>query len=92
VPDGSQPHRRGAGGSRPATVRAAATVDALAETVTARLTADKESGLLPPDFDPRIVVPIIIKYLQGLFRMALVSYNRPNLEQQIELFLTGLRL
>jgi TetR/AcrR family transcriptional regulator, transcriptional repressor for nem operon len=64
----------------------------LAEGMIARLTADKESGLLPPDFDPQIVVPIIITYLQGLFRMALVSYNRPNLEQQIELFLTGLRL
>ena len=64
----------------------------LAEGMIARLTADKESGLLPPDFDPRIVVPIIITYLQGLFRMALVSYDRPNLEQQINLFLTGLRL
>ena len=64
----------------------------LAEGMIARLTADKESGLLPPDFDPRIVVPIIITYLQGLFRMALVSYDRPRFEQQINLFLTGLRL
>ena len=64
----------------------------LAEGMIARLTADKESGLLPPDFDPRIVVPIIITYLQGLFRMALVSYDRPKFEQQINLFLTGLRL
>ena len=37
----------------------------LAEGMIARLAADKESGLLPPDFDPRIVVPIIITYLQG---------------------------
>jgi TetR/AcrR family transcriptional repressor of nem operon len=64
----------------------------LAEGMIARLTADKESGLLPPDFDPRTVVPIIITYLHGLFRMALVSYDRPNFEQQIDLFLTGLRL
>jgi TetR/AcrR family transcriptional repressor of nem operon len=64
----------------------------LAEGMIARLTADKESGLLPPDFDPRIVVPIIITYLQGLFRMALVSYDRPKFERQINLFLTGLRL
>jgi len=64
----------------------------LAEGMIARLTVDKESGLLPPDFDPRIVVPIIITYLQGLFRMALVSYDRPKFEQQINLFLTGLRL
>jgi TetR/AcrR family transcriptional repressor of nem operon len=64
----------------------------LAEGMIARLTADKEAGLLPPDFDPRIVVPIIITYLQGLFRMTLVSYERPKFEQQINLFLTGLRL
>jgi TetR/AcrR family transcriptional repressor of nem operon len=64
----------------------------LTEGMTARLTADKEAGLLPADFDPHIVVPIIITYLQGLFRMALVSYDRPQFEQQINLFLTGLRL
>jgi TetR/AcrR family transcriptional repressor of nem operon len=64
----------------------------LTEGMTARLTADKEAGLLPADFDPHIVVPIIITYLQGLFRMALVSYDRPKFEQQINLFLTGLRL
>jgi TetR/AcrR family transcriptional repressor of nem operon len=64
----------------------------LAEGMIARLTADKESGLLPPDFEPQIVVPIIVTYLQGIFRMALVSYDRPTFEQQINVFLTGLGL
>jgi TetR/AcrR family transcriptional repressor of nem operon len=64
----------------------------LAEGMTARLTTDQEGGLLPPDFDPRIVVPIIITYLQGIFRMALVSYDRPQFERQIDVFLTGLGL
>jgi TetR/AcrR family transcriptional regulator, transcriptional repressor for nem operon len=64
----------------------------LAEGMTARLTTDQEGGLLPLDFDPRIVVPIIITYLQGMFRMALVSYDRPQFERQIDVFLTGLGL
>lgn len=64
----------------------------LAEGMISRLTADKESGLLPPDFDPQIVVPIIITYLQGVFRMALVSYDRTNFDRQIDVFLTGLGL
>jgi TetR/AcrR family transcriptional repressor of nem operon len=64
----------------------------LAQGMIARLTTDKEGGLLPPDFDPRIVVPIIITYLQGMFRMALVSYDRPQFERQIDLLLTGLGL
>jgi TetR/AcrR family transcriptional repressor of nem operon len=64
----------------------------LAQGMIARLTTDQEGGLLPPDFDPRIVVPIIITYLQGIFRMALVSYDRPQFERQIDVFLTGLGL
>jgi TetR/AcrR family transcriptional repressor of nem operon len=64
----------------------------LAQGMIARLTTDQEGGLLPPDFDPRIVVPIIITYLQGTFRMALVSYDRPQFERQIDVFLTGLGL
>jgi len=48
--------------------------------------------LLPTDFEPRIAVPIVITYLQGLWRMALVSYDRAEYERQIDTFLTGLRL
>ena len=64
----------------------------LTEGMTARLAADKEAGLLPEEFDPQIVAPIIITYLQGIFRMALVSYDRAKFDRQIETFLVGLGL
>jgi TetR/AcrR family transcriptional repressor of nem operon len=37
-------------------------------------------------------VPVIVTYLQGLWRMALVSYDRTQFERQIDLFLTSLGL
>jgi TetR/AcrR family transcriptional repressor of nem operon len=64
----------------------------LADRMTERLSADKQAGLLKAGFDPRLVVPVIITYLQGLWRMALVSYDRVRFERQIELFLAGLGL
>jgi TetR/AcrR family transcriptional repressor of nem operon len=67
-------------------------MSALMEGMTARLAADKEAGLLPEECDPQIVVPIIITYLQGMYRMALVSYDRTQFDRQIEVFLTGLGL
>ncbi|WP_422928719.1 TetR/AcrR family transcriptional regulator [Singulisphaera sp. PoT] len=60
--------------------------------IVGRMAADREAGLLPPSFDPEIVGPIIITYLQGLWRMALISYDRPQYERQIDAFLTGLGL
>jgi TetR/AcrR family transcriptional repressor of nem operon len=63
-----------------------------AEIVAARIMADKEAGLLPATLNASLVVPIVATYLQGLWRMALVSYDRPQFEQQIEAFLTGLGL
>jgi TetR/AcrR family transcriptional repressor of nem operon len=64
----------------------------LAERMVERLAADKEAGLLSVEFDPQLVVPIIVTYLQGLWRMALVSYDRPQFERQINVFLSGLEL
>lgn len=64
----------------------------LAERMVALLNADKKAGLLPTEFDPELVVPVIITYLQGLWRMALVSYDRTRFERQIDMFLTGLGL
>src|ERR1700739_4767113 len=55
----------------------------LAERMVTRLNADKQAGLLPAEFDPELVVPVVITYLQGLWRMALVSYERPRFERQI---------
>ena len=60
------------------------------ERLAARLTAGKDAGNLPPGFEPDVAAPIIATYLHGLFRTALVSYNRPQLERQIDVFLTGL--
>ena len=67
-------------------------ISKMSEAMIARLKADQQAGLLPPDFDPATVVPIIITYIQGQWRMALMSYNRPQFEKQIDVFLTGLGL
>jgi TetR/AcrR family transcriptional repressor of nem operon len=64
----------------------------LTERMTARLTADKSAGLQSTEFDPQLVVPVIVTYLQGLWRMALISYDRAGYERQIDLFLRGLGL
>jgi TetR/AcrR family transcriptional regulator, transcriptional repressor for nem operon len=64
----------------------------MGEVMAARFAGDKDAGLLPAEFDAQLVVPVIVTYLQGLWRMALVSYDRPRFERQIDLFLTGLGL
>lgn len=63
-----------------------------AELMTSRLRSDKEAGLLPAEFEPKTVVQVILTYLQGLWRMALVSYDRKRFEKQNGVFLTGLGL
>ena len=63
-----------------------------AERMTARFRADKEAGLLPAEFEPEIVVQVIVTYLQGVWRMAMVSYDRTRFERQIDVFLKGLGL
>lgn len=57
-----------------------------------RLKSAKGAGELPPEFEPEVVAQIIGTYLQGLFRTALLSYDRPQLEGQVDLFLTSLGL
>ena len=58
--------------------------------LVACLTLGKETGELPPEFEPNIAAPIIATYLHGLFRSALAFYDRPQLERQVDVFLTGL--
>ena len=58
----------------------------------ARMSADKRDGLLAKGFEPQLVVPVVLTYMQGLWRMALVSYERTRFERQIDVFLTGLGL
>jgi len=67
-------------------------ISKMSEAMIARLKADQQARLLPPDLDAATVVPIIITYIQGQWRMALISYNRPQFEKQIDVFLTGLGL
>ncbi len=67
-------------------------ISTLQNTMIARMNADKRDGLLAADFEPQLVVPVVSTYMQGLWRMALVSYDRSRFEQQIEVFLTGLGL
>ena len=62
------------------------------DRMAARMNADKQTGLLPAAFEPQLVAQVIVTYLQGLWRMALVSYDRHKFEKQIEMFLTGLGL
>lgn len=60
--------------------------------LTQRISRDRDEGLLPASLDPQTIASIIITYAQGLWRMALVDYDRPRFEQQIAAFLTGLGL
>ena len=60
--------------------------------VSERLRQDRDKGLLPKTLEPQTIASVIITYAQGLWRMALVDYDRPRFEQQIAAFLTGLGL
>lgn len=67
-------------------------IKATVKAMTIRLTADTRAGLLPAESNPDIVVPVIVTYMQDLWRMALVSYDRLSFERQVDLFLTGMGL
>ncbi|CAM2155843.1 TetR/AcrR family transcriptional regulator, transcriptional repressor for nem operon [Pararobbsia alpina] len=57
-----------------------------------RLTQDRDRGVLPESMDPVATASVITTYLQGLWRSALVAYNRAEFERQIDALLTGLGL
>lgn len=61
-------------------------------SLAGRLREDRESGLLPAALDPETIAAVITTYAQGVWRMALVDYDRPTFERQIDAFLTGLGL
>ena len=67
-------------------------MSALAAALSQRLQSAKDTGELPPEFAAGVVAQIIATYLQGLYRSALLSYHRPQLEQQIDQFLSSLGL
>ena len=56
------------------------------------LKSAQESGELPTELDPAVVVQIILTYIQGMSRAALISYDRQRFEHQTEVLLTGLGL
>lgn len=60
--------------------------------MAARFDAEKKQCILPQDFDSQTVATIIVTFVQGLWRMALISYDRPKLERQIDKLLTALKL
>jgi len=61
----------------------------LQSAMAGRLREDKEKGLLQPSLDPTMVASIIVIFLQGLWRVAMVSYDRANIEQQLGVLLHG---
>ena len=57
-----------------------------------RLSQDRDEGRLPATLDPQVTASVVVTYLQGIWRMALVDYDRPRFERQIDAFLSGLGL
>ena len=57
-----------------------------------RLSQDRDQGRLPATLDSQITASVVVTYLQGIWRMALVDYDRPRFERQIDAFLSGLAL
>jgi TetR/AcrR family transcriptional regulator, transcriptional repressor for nem operon len=69
-----------------------ARMSAFEKEIVKRLKADKKAGFLPAALVPEVIAPIVLTYAQGLWRMALVCYERRRFERQIDIFLTGLGL
>jgi TetR/AcrR family transcriptional regulator, transcriptional repressor for nem operon len=69
-----------------------AQVSSWADQMADRFMADKERGLLSESFDPPVIASIIVTYIQGLWRIALVSYDRRRLEHQVNTFLASIGL
>ncbi|HEV2699390.1 MAG TPA: TetR/AcrR family transcriptional regulator, partial [Terriglobales bacterium] len=67
-------------------------IAAFVGAVSDRLKSAKETGELPPQFEAEVVAQVIATYLQGLIRTALLSYDRSQLERQVDQFFTSLGL
>jgi TetR/AcrR family transcriptional regulator, transcriptional repressor for nem operon len=67
-------------------------VQTLQTALTGRLQDAVNTGQLPTDFDAETAAQIVVTYLQGIFRVARALTDRPQLERQIEVLLTGLGL
>lgn len=60
--------------------------------MAARFETEKAQHILPQDFDSEAVATILVTFVQGLWRMALISYDRASVEREIETLLDALRL
>jgi TetR/AcrR family transcriptional repressor of nem operon len=57
-----------------------------------RLSQDRDAGLLPAELDPHTIASVIATCQQGIWRMALMEYDRTRFSRQIDVFLTALGL
>jgi TetR/AcrR family transcriptional repressor of nem operon len=57
-----------------------------------RLSQDRDAGLLPAELNPQTTASVIATYQQGIWRMAMIEYDRPRFDRQIDIFLTALGL
>ena len=62
------------------------------ERLAERLREDRDAGVLPAGLDPETIASVIVTYAQGIWRMALVQYERHCFERQTNAFLSGLGL
>ena len=65
-------------------------MSAFNDLLTEMLEAAKAAGEFPSEFEAEVVAGIIGTYVQGLLRVVLVSYDRKQVERELEVFLTGL--
>ena len=72
--------------------RVEAGMSRLGARIVERLERDRAAGLLSADLDPQTTAMIVTTYLQGIWRAAMVSYDRHRFERQVDVFLTRLGL
>lgn len=72
--------------------RAEQGLEAVRGIMCERLIEDQANGVLPASLDPQVTASVLLTYLQGLWRMALVKFERPVFEQQVTAFLRGMGL
>jgi TetR/AcrR family transcriptional repressor of nem operon len=62
------------------------------DQLRARLAQDRERGLVRADLDPDLTASLVLTYAQGVWRMALIDYDRARFAREIDAFLAALGL
>ena len=73
-------------------VRVGADLAAFRNLLVERLRRDCDGGVLPDTLNSEVTAAVVMTYSQGLWRMALIDYNREQCEREIDAFLLGLGL